>query len=812
MTRNLSLEVQTSFMIAIAMESDWHIGSGTGRRGDMDRMVKRDRDGLPYLPAKTITGIWRDACELLVNGLDDGSSNGYFSKLLDYLFGDQPALAKGAVATSPREAALSIRAAHFPESLSNALKTKPLLKEAITFVKVGIKIDSENGCALEDHLRFEEVVRGGLTLSADCQLQLPEDTQLQQLCFAILVASTKFFTKIGGKRRRGNGQCSVTLKDIETDKWITWLGDYLNSESLSLPNIPELAIQSNELKAGKRSQGNENSWQTIRLEVMAISPIVIAKRTVGNVVETLDYIPGTHLLRMVRRQIVKHHPDFASSIDSAIAHNDLVVTNATIAIKKTQSYPTPFILSSEKVGGGLAKGAKIYNRFVDDISETTQLKAERGGYLTCAINNGVLEYPNYQKVEIIAETHNTVEDDVQRPTTKTGGVYTYEAIAAGTIFQAEVRLREHIANSIGQTQAHWQKILGGETAIGQSKKDDYGRVKVSVLDIEQPISVGIAKPTILTVWLLSDVLLRDARLRPTTDPEYLQAEIQKQLVTNISLKLLDGDGDNNEEQKKSITISKFLTRSHRIDSWQVRWQLPRPSLVGLGAGSCIRFEISGDELDLAKLKEIERSGIGERRAEGFGQVCFNHPLLSESLSGLKKLQNSTSDSSNSQDRNTSTILLKADEFPYARVVERAAWRKAIQQKVLAKGEEYAQHLGIDADKPTMSQLGALRSVLSRLKDFSDANKAIAWLSVKGRQEKWHSESLKLIHDYLTKQKDLTKEDLIWTVLKLDVNELTITTKGVNALKQELWTEAIYAFFDACIRARKRTLELKADNS
>ena len=71
MTRNLSLEVQTNFTIAIAMESDWHIGSGTGRRGDMDRMVKRDRDGLPYLPAKTITGIWRDACELLVNGLDE---------------------------------------------------------------------------------------------------------------------------------------------------------------------------------------------------------------------------------------------------------------------------------------------------------------------------------------------------------------------------------------------------------------------------------------------------------------------------------------------------------------------------------------------------------------------------------------------------------------------------------------------------------------------------------------------------------------------------------------------------------------------
>jgi CRISPR-associated protein Csx10 len=791
MTNNSSPQIPTNFKIAIAMESDWHIGSGIGRRGDIDRLVKRDRDGLPYLPAKTITGIWRDACELLVNGLDDSASNGYFSKLLDYLFGDQPALVKKAIAISPREAALSIRAAHFPEALSNALKNKPLLKEAISFVKAGVKIDRETGCALEDHLRFEEVVRGGITLSADCQLQLPVDTQLQQLCFALLVASTKFFTKIGGKRRRGNGQCHVTIEGVTTKDWITWLGNYLNSENLTLPDIPELVIQSHQPKAGDRNEGKENSWQTIRLEVTALSPIVIAKRTVGNVVETLDYIPGTHLLRMVRRQIVKHHPNFAESIDSAIAHNDLVITNATIAIGQTQGYPTPFILSTEKMGGGLVKGAKIYNRFVDDASNATQLKAERGGYLTCTVNNGSLEYPSYQKVEITAETHNIVEDAVQRPTSNTGGVYTYEAIAAGTIFQAEVRLRKHLANSIAQNQEHWQKILGGETAIGQSKKDDYGRVKVEVLDVRaESSSSSNSQQEVkeLTVWLLSDTLLRDERLRPTNNLDHLRKQLEAKL--DIKLKL--------PEEKIGIA------RSHRIDSWQVRWQLPRPSLVGLGAGSCIRFEIIGGEIDPAKLTAIERSGIGERRAEGYGQVRFNHPLLSQSLSGLTYLK--PSDENKSQaDPPTSLIPFHR----YARIIERAAWQKAIQQKVLARAKDYKTllYIGIEENKPTMSQLGALRSVLSQVQNFNDTHQAILWLAnvlaSKSRSGKWLNQSLEKIRLYLT------EANFIWEELALNLQPITLTDTGKDELKQDLWAEALYALIDACIRAHKRDLEKKS---
>jgi CRISPR-associated protein Csx10 len=784
MTSESNLEIKTDFKIEIAMKSDWHIGSGTGRRGGVDRLVKRDHNGLPYLPAKTITGIWRDACELLAGGLDAENGDTYFSRLVDYLFGDQPGLEKGAIATPPREAALSIRAAHFPEILSNAIKHKPLLREAIAFVKPGIKIDYENGCAIDDCLRFEEVVRGGITLKADCHLNLsenlPENSNFQKLCFAFLMASPKFFNKIGGKRRRGNGECAVTIENIDATEWILWLGNNLNSENFSLPQIPDR--DSEDIKPKDRNEQNQEAWETIHLQITALSPIVISHRTVGNVVETLDYIPGTHLLGILIRQLAKH--SLAVGINEAIAQNDLVVTNATIAIGDRPGYPTPFMLSGEKMGGGLAKGATIYNRFVDEPPKNIQLKPERGGYLTCEITNEKPSYPIFKKVEITAETHNIVDDAEQRPNQNTGGVYTYEAIAASTVCLAKIHMRKYLAESIAKTHQEWQTIFGGEVAIGQSKKDDYGRAKVSVLD-SQVSSMPKAEPKTLTVWLLSDLLLRDDRLRPTSDLSFLQKELETKLGITLT------------QPAENLGIA----RSHRIDSWQVRWQLPRPSLVGLGAGSCIRFKISG-EIDRAKLAEIERSGLGDRRVEGYGQVCFNHPLLSESLSKLESLK--ADGVENVGDREL------IPKNTYARNIERVAWQKAIQARVLAKAEDRKELLHIEKDKPRMSQLGALRSVLSCLQSFENRGNAIAWLDrlkkTKNRQEKWHPKSLETIEKYLT------QENQIWDDLGLDIAEITLTVTGEAELKKELWAEALYALVDACIRAQKRESESKPQNS
>ncbi|MFM7857195.1 MAG: RAMP superfamily CRISPR-associated protein, partial [Flammeovirgaceae bacterium] len=105
-----SLNILNEFSLKIEMKSDWHIGSGTGIAGGIDRLVRRDKNGLPYLPAKTITGVWRDACELLAFGLDGGSEHGAWQQWVDYLFGDQPAdqeRDQSLNENTPRQAAVS---------------------------------------------------------------------------------------------------------------------------------------------------------------------------------------------------------------------------------------------------------------------------------------------------------------------------------------------------------------------------------------------------------------------------------------------------------------------------------------------------------------------------------------------------------------------------------------------------------------------------------------------------------------------------------------------------------------------------------
>ncbi len=364
-TKGLSVTNLSAFTTQITMLSDWHIGTGAGRPGDIDRLVQRDQDGLPYIPAKTLTGIWRDACEVVAWGLDNGGELGAWGQWVKYLFGDQPALEKSAVLGSPQAAALSIRGAYLHQDLKAAIANKSpadqtRLKEALTFVKPGISIDPDTGCAKEDFLRFEEMVRAGTVLIADCQLDLNSlnglnDEQQKAAC-ALLVAGSCFIERIGGKRRRGAGHCVVTLQKISPDPWLDWLEQ--NTQPPNLPPEPDAAAPAN---WHQYEVDQSSAWIAVPLKITAQSPLIIASRTIGNVVETLDYIPGTHLLRLIVRKLKSTGVD----LSGAISHGDLIVTNATLSVEGQRGRPIPYALFGEKLGGGLGKDQKVYNRFAE---------------------------------------------------------------------------------------------------------------------------------------------------------------------------------------------------------------------------------------------------------------------------------------------------------------------------------------------------------------------------------------------------------------------------------------------------------------
>src|SRR5262249_54480430 len=133
-------------------------------------------------------------------------------------------------------------------------------------------------------------------------------------------------------------------------------------------------------------------------------------------------------------------------------------------------------------------------------------------------------------------------------------------------------------------------------------------------------------------------------------------------------------------------LMSALSRQHRTDSWHVGWGLPRPSLVGLSAGTCVVFKIEGslDDVKRAalqeKLQEVAAEGLGERCAEGYGRLRFNDPLLTTIAKDRKRTDDDRHDV-----KPTKKPVPKADAmFAYAHLIEIEALRREVQRAAIGK--------------------------------------------------------------------------------------------------------------------------------
>jgi CRISPR-associated protein Csx10 len=760
--------------LTVTMLGDWHVGSGTGRPGSIDRLIQRDDFDLPYIPAKTLTGILRDGCELVAWGLDEGNEEGEWYKYLEYLFGSQPAIAQGVVEETPIPAALSLRSAYFPSVLKTALQGRKELISALTFVKSGVAIDSYSGTAKPDCLRFEEMARGGSCLEAEYQLNVSRLDEEQIHCLkALFVAGASTIERLGGKRRRGAGKCQI---ELENENLATAIANLVEKP----PALPE----PEKTEPLSFSPVNTGNWYTIELQLETQSPLIVHARTLGNLVSTLDYIPGAALLAIIGRQL-RGQFDFGA----AIANNQIAIGNATLEVDGKQGRSMPFALFQEKQNKQIISNRLGEPFDSDDESDRPQLKGMRSGYASdksqANLSKGVT-------------THNTVEDRVQRPNEDVGGVYSYEAIAPHTKFRAKIHLQETAISSAKALEC-LAKLAGTQVEIGRSKKDDYGLVKITAVNLltEDRPAIAII-PKELRVWLLSDVLIRNARLRPSTNPQDLARELGDKLGVAVKLK---------------PNCLSSLARSRRTDSWQTRWGLPRPSLVGLSAGSCFLFEVTG-EISPVKLAELELTGIGERTPEGYGQLCFNDPLLITDKPQLAEVG-----SVKVSDVEEIAIDNQSEIYDYAHTIELEAWREAIRRQSVSLAADPARReaiLGIkiiiDAknktkkSEPSMSQLGGLRSiVLNSLESAPAQNSFVNDWIVKLPQkikDKWGDDSLTKISALLT------NPDTVWSFFAIQFDRLTLTDDGITALKTELWQQTVQNLAIDCLRAHKRDLEPK----
>jgi CRISPR-associated protein Csx10 len=778
----------------IQMLSDWHIGSGTGRPGSIDRLVQRDVNHLPYIPAKSLTGIWRDSCELVAQGLDAGQVNGVWQQWVGWLFGEQQPEenTNRVIENVPIAARLSVRSAHFPKELQEAFQGKVMLQSMTTFIKPGVKINPYTGSVLTDHLRFEEMARSDVVLKAEYCLQLDKlmTEDQQRIAKAVLVAGASLVERLGAKRRRGAGRCKISVEGLlEEEKAIATI-EKAQREPPTPPK-PAPSNQNGTLALGDRAG---SKWWRIALEVTTQSPVIIHKRTVGNHQETHDYIPGTYFVPTILKQLGGCLKTEKTELGNALMQGDIVITNANPAICGDRSEAVPFALFEPKVKAK-TEAVTIHQRIGEginiDIVDGQQLKSIRRGYV-CLKTETIHRTTVNSEIAI----HNTVVDAKQRPDAEVGGIYTYAAIPAQSTFQLEIRIRDYLVpkNAVDPLANFLTTEISVQ--IGRTKKDDYG--KVNLKQIKSETITGDAKTSTKTliVWLLSDLLLRDDRLRSTTDPQIFGKHLAEEL--GVTLILL-------QEQKNDLPQIDCLVafaRSSRTESWQTKWGLPRPSLVGLSAGTILQFSVEG-KIDLEKLQNLEISGFGERTAEGYGQLRFNPVLLTQNNMHLvqdqKKGNISTSEKFILSTKNASS-------YNYACLIEREAWREIIRRKAGAIAADPAKlplHFNPSETKLTSSKLGTLRTLVDSLGSPNDATRILQVTTRMESKDKWKDPALTEVRHLLE------DPEQVWQVYSIDFSDSSrylLTQDGEAAIKQELWVEAVRILVDACIRAHKRASE------
>lgn len=175
----------------ITFFSDWHCGSGLSAGSKSDAMVKRNRNGLPVVPGKTIKGLLKDAASDLFEGDTD------FDDFIEACFGTGTKAQKDAINYE-----FYYQNSSFTSGLTKYFMDNPKEKEKLFRFLPSISID-EKGIAKNKALRTTEVCIPVTVVGAISNI--PEDYR------AKMIECIQMVKRLGSNRNRGLGRCRFDL-------------------------------------------------------------------------------------------------------------------------------------------------------------------------------------------------------------------------------------------------------------------------------------------------------------------------------------------------------------------------------------------------------------------------------------------------------------------------------------------------------------------------------------------------------------------------------------------------------------------------
>lgn len=181
---------------------DWICGSGLGAGAETDSEVIKDKDGLPYIPGKTIKGILKDACLEIV--CLDTNEQFLTQNQINHIFGvDANAKEDGEKQAEPSKPGT----AFFSNVELSRLEKEEIVKNQLQkflYHNISSTRINRKGVAVDKSLRVTEVC-APITLFGEIQIEEEYHPALEN--------AMRWTRRLGTNRNRGFGRCII--KKIE---------------------------------------------------------------------------------------------------------------------------------------------------------------------------------------------------------------------------------------------------------------------------------------------------------------------------------------------------------------------------------------------------------------------------------------------------------------------------------------------------------------------------------------------------------------------------------------------------------------------
>jgi len=380
----------------------------------------------------------------------------------------------------------------------------------------------------------------------------------------------------------------------------------------------------------------------LELTLRTESPLVLrASRTSAQFTPTLTYIPGATLrgalaLNWLRENGAPNEEFRRLFLSGDVSFGPLFPSRNGVAGR-----PLPLSAVACKCYGpthARSVGDSLLRLELADVLGTLEPIKDWENCPDCCDQNP--EYPNkrdrlsgyYLAQEAVATIKPAVRMLTGVGMSRTTGtaaqgiLFSMEAVEEGQVFKGRVRIHGDGAILVDRLKqlAPQEKIL----RLGAARSRGQGRVRVvgwqsvnpqetSLIERWDALNAAVGrlwarygaepKGEYFTLTLESPLILRDEALRPRR-PDDLSAE---------DLGLPDW-----------VERRRFILNEVVLQGWNAAWHLPKQDTPALGMGSVLLFRVPANWRDavLSRLEEIEREGLGKRRAEGFGRVRVCDPF------------------------------------------------------------------------------------------------------------------------------------------------------------------------------------------